>query len=67
MPYNRTQSKLEDLLAKALSKEEIRDGARKADLREDVLKQKFLDPNLAERAPSIWEAAASEIEAYDWH
>jgi len=65
MPYNRTQSKLEDLLAKALSKEEIRDGARKADLREDVLKQKFLDPNLAERAPSIWEAAASEIEAYD--
>jgi hypothetical protein len=65
MPYNRTQSKLEDLLAKALSKEEIRDGARKADLREDVLKQKFLDPNLAERAPSIWEAAASEVEAYD--
>jgi hypothetical protein len=65
MPYERTQTKLEDFLAKALSKEEIQDGARKAELREDVLKQKFLDPSLGERAPRIWEAAASEIEAYD--
>jgi flagellar biosynthesis GTPase FlhF len=65
MPYERTQTKLEDFLAKALSKEEIQDGARKAELREDVLKQKFLDPSLGERAPRLWEAAASEIEAYD--
>jgi membrane protein implicated in regulation of membrane protease activity len=65
MPYESTHSKLEDFLARALSNEEIRDGANQADLKVNVLKEKFLRPNLQEKAPKLWEAAAHEIETYD--
>src|SRR3712207_3132338 len=65
MPYESTHSKLEDFLARALSNEEIRDGANQADLKVNVLREKFLRPNLQEKAPKLWEAAAHEIETYD--
>ena len=65
MPYERTESKLNDFIAQALSDEEIRDGAAQAELTEDDLRRDLLDPNLEEKAPKIWEAAAGEIEEYD--
>jgi len=65
MPYEKTESKLEDLLAKALNNEEIQDGANEADLKESVLKEKFLRPNLQAKAQKVWEAGAHDIEEYD--
>jgi hypothetical protein len=65
MPYEKTESKLEDLLAKALNNEEIRDGANRADLKESVLRKRFLVPNLQAKAQKVWEAGAHDIEDYD--
>src|SRR3712207_2741020 len=65
MPYEKTQSRLEALIAKALSEEEIRRGASQADLKIDVLRRKFLELGLEKKAPTIWEAGASKIEDYN--
>jgi hypothetical protein len=86
MPYEQTESKLQDFLAKALKNEEIQDGLNEADLgvveadlgvdeadlgvdeadlKESVLKEKFLRPNLQEKAQMVWEAGAKEIATYD--
>jgi Cdc6-like AAA superfamily ATPase len=65
MPYEKTPSRLEALIAKALSEEEIRSGASQADLEIDVLRKKVLEPGLEKKAPTIWEAGASKIEDYN--
>jgi len=65
MPYETTPPKLEDLIEKALSEEEIRSGASQADLEIDVLREKFLEPGLEKKASTIWEAGASKIEEYN--
>jgi len=65
MPYEQTESKLQDFLAKALKNEEIQNGADDADLKESVLKEKFLRPNLQEKAQTVWEAGARQIATHD--
>jgi hypothetical protein len=63
MPYEKTESKLKDFLAKALNNKEIQDGAEKADLKENVLIERVLGPN-QEKAQTFWEAGAKKIETY---
>jgi len=65
MPYEKTRSKLENFIAEALSAEEIQNGASQADLEMRVLREKFLEPGLEEKAPRIWEAGAGRIEEYN--
>jgi len=66
MPYERTNSKSEDFLTKALSNEEIQDGARRAQLEDAYLEREFRDIGLEEKSPKTWGVATKEIEAYDW-
>src|SRR5215208_4748874 len=79
MPYEQTESKLQDFIAKALKNEEIQDGLNEADLgvneadpgdseadfKESVLKARFLGSNPQEKAQMVWEAGAQEIATYD--
>src|SRR5215217_753919 len=65
MPYEKSRYKLENFIARALDDGEIRDGVNQADLDESDLRERFLKPGLEQKAPKIWEAAASEIEAYN--
>jgi Cdc6-like AAA superfamily ATPase len=65
MPYEKSRYKLENFIARALDDGEIRDGVNQADLDESDLRERFLRPGLEEKAPKIWEAAASEIEAFN--
>jgi hypothetical protein len=60
MPYERSESKLEDLIAQALRSTEIQTAAEQANLRRDDLVT-----ILKNRPGQVWETAASEIEAYD--
>lgn len=65
MPYERSSSKLNALIERALNEEEIRNGASQADLRIDDLKEQFLKPGLDTKAPTIWEAGTAKIEEYN--
>jgi hypothetical protein len=65
VPYERTHSKLENLIAEALNYEEIQDGAAQTGLSESILRELLLHPSLEEKAPGIWDAGAQEIATYD--
>ena len=79
MPYEQTESKLQDFIAKALKNEEVQDGLNEADLgvneadpgvneadfKESVLRARFLGSNPQEKAQMVWEAGAQEIATYD--
>jgi hypothetical protein len=60
MPYERTSQEFNELAEEALNNEEIQRGAKQAGLQ-----RRFLQSELANKAPQVWGAAASEIEAFN--
>jgi GTPase SAR1 family protein/membrane protein implicated in regulation of membrane protease activity len=65
MPYERSRPKLKALIEIALNEEEIRNGVSQTDLGIDDLRERFLEPGLDRKAPTIWEAGTAKIERYN--
>jgi hypothetical protein len=65
MPYEKTASRLESLIAQALRTEEVASATEQAALTDNQLKMVLLTPSLEAKSPKFWNAAAQEIEEYD--
>lgn len=60
MSYTSDQTRLNDLIERALKREEIKNELSKVNIDQDILRKSLL-----ENANQIWEAAARELAEYD--